>query len=100
MQYKHIGWCKEGTHDKVWGVICLQEPEHSYTTGKYATFWGRRGSKLQTKIVEGTNWKLHDMFLKKLDKGYKEVNKNDLDEVYPEFEEDLQRTAVWAMLKA
>jgi hypothetical protein len=27
------------------------------------------------------------------------INTARLDEVYPEFEEDLQKTAVWAMLK-
>jgi predicted DNA-binding WGR domain protein len=36
----------------------------------------------------------------KRNKGYKEVNKTDLDRVYPEFEQDLEQTAVWAMLSA
>lgn len=99
MRYVHIGWCREGNSDKVWGAICLQEPEYSYSEGKFVTFWGRRGAKLQTKIVEGNNWELHKMFQKKLDKGYKEVEKNELDEVYPEFQTDLEKTAFWATFK-
>ena len=39
-------------------------------------------------------------FEKKLEKGYVRVNKSRLDQVYPEFETDLQKTAVWAMLGA
>jgi len=100
MKYEHIGWCHEGNHDKVWGVICLQEPEHYYLHGKYVTFWGRRGAKLQTKIVEATKYEASELFRKKKNRGYTEVQKDHLDKVYPEFEEDLQRTAVWAMLKA
>jgi hypothetical protein len=100
MRYAYIGWCKEGTSDKVWGAICLQEPTASYRgDGKYVTFWGRRGAKLQTKIVEGSLWDVHQPFLKKLNKGYKEVDKNQLDEVYPEFQKDLEKTAFWATFK-
>ena len=39
------------------------------------------------------------MFRKKTNKGYKEVDKDLLDEVYPEFQTDLERTAFWATLK-
>lgn len=99
MRYAHIGWCKEGNHDKVWGAICLQEPEHWYTSGKYVTFWGRRGAKLQTKILECTEFKISEMFRKKTNNGYTPVYKQDLDEVYPEFQQDLEKTAFWATLK-
>lgn len=102
MKYKHIGWCKddETNSDKVWGVIELIAPTTSYNTdGKFVTFWGRREAKLQTKIVEGNNWDVHKLFLKKLDKGYEEIQEHQLDEVYPNFEKDLQKTAVWSMLK-
>jgi hypothetical protein len=100
MRYEYIGWCQEGTSDKVWGAICLQEPTTSYRgDGKYVTFWGRRGKKLQTKMVEGDKWDVHKLFVKKLDKGYKEVDKQKLDEVYPDFESDLEKTAMWAALR-
>ena len=103
MKYKYIGWCKdEKTNaDKVWGAICLREPTTSYSgDGKYVTFWGRRGKKLQTKLVEGSLWDVHHPFLKKLDKGYKEIQENQLDEVYPEFQQDLEKTAFWAALQS
>ena len=99
MRYAYIGWCKEGASDKVWGAICLQESESYYTSGKYVTFWGRRGAKLQTKIVQGTERAIGEMFRKKTNKGYKEVNRNELDEVYPEFQQDLEKTAFWATFK-
>lgn len=106
MKYEHIGWCKEGVHDKVWGVILLQEnvPSDKQFWGwsginKYITFWGRRGAKLQTKLVEDSAYSVSEMFRKKLNKGYKEVDKNELDDVYPEFQQDLEKTAIWATLK-
>lgn len=102
MRYAYIGWCKDEktNSDKVWGAIELVEPSTSYNgDGKYVTFWGRRGAKLQTKIVEGTRWDVHKPFLKKLDKGYKEIQEHELDEVYPEFKSDLEKTAFWATFK-
>jgi hypothetical protein len=78
----------------------LQAPSASYQgDGKFVTFWGRRGAKLQTKIVEGNNWTVHHLFLKKLDKGYEEIEEHRLDEVYPEFRTDLEQTAFWATFK-
>ena len=99
MKYEHIGWCKQGTADKVWGAICLQTPTAFYDDGKYVTFWGRRGAKLQTKIVEGNNWTIKEMFLKKQDKGYRSVELDELNTVYPEFQQDLEKTAFWATLR-
>ena len=102
MKYEHILWCKEDNHDKVWGIIRLQDnipwdtPYHA--TFDYVTFWGRRGKKLQTKCWAGRPNDVGEMAYKKLDKGYKEVDKTQLDIVYPEFEQDLEKTAVWAML--
>lgn len=101
MKYAHIGWCKEGNHDKVWGVILLSEvrPDMSWHQEfDYVTFWGRRGAKLQTKLWKGRPFDASEMFYKKKNKGYKEVQRNELDEVYPEFQQDLEKTAFWAML--
>lgn len=99
MRYAHIGWCTQDGSDKVWGAICLQEPESYYHKGKYLTVWGRRGAKLQSKLVECTSWAMVDAFSKKTRKGYTEVDKNQLDEVYPEFQSDLEKTAFWATFK-
>jgi hypothetical protein len=115
MRYAHIGWCQEGTHDKVWGVICLEETvrpcltdwdieEEKSTPGKYLVFWGRRGKKLQTKLAHHHRLWLDDaveeMFFFKLKKGYKQIDKSKLDTVYPEFEQDLEKTAIWAILRS
>ena len=104
MKYIHIGWCKEGIHDKVWGIILLAEDVNvsdawQFKTNKYVTFWGRRGAKLQTKLVNGTSYDADQMFHKKRLKGYEEIRQNELDEVYPEFQRDLEKTAFWATLK-
>lgn len=105
MKYVHIGWCHEDNHDKVWGIILIAEnvplsDAWHFPTNKYVTFWGRRGKKLQTKLWNGSSYDSEEMFRKKLKKGYESVKKNRLDEVYPEFEQDLEKTAVWAMLSA
>jgi predicted DNA-binding WGR domain protein len=106
MNFKFIGWFQEGTSDKVWGVMVLQRGTNHHTfggatgPGKYVTFWGRRGKKLQTKIFEDYEWNVDRLIESKVDKGYNRVNKNKLDEVYPEFETDLEKTAVWAILRA
>ena len=101
MIYQHIGWCHEDNHDKVWGVILLSKGRGSpwYEPNKFLSFWGRRGAKLQTKMFEGSDWTAEKMFRKKLDRGYQEVDKNRLDQVYPEFETDLEKTAIWAALR-
>jgi hypothetical protein len=106
MKYMWIGWMNEGSHDKVWGVIELVKAESSNglpygvaKNGKYCTFWGRRGKKLQTKIVDAHAWDIERQYFKKVDKGYEEVDLDKLNEVYPEFEDDLKKTAFWATFK-
>ena len=107
MKFTHIGWYRNEAEnsDKVWGIICIAEDVNiqdswSHTENKYVTFWGRRGKKLQTKLWEGSDWEANEMFRKKTRDGYVEVNKNKLDIVYPEFQDDLEKTAVWALLCA
>ena len=100
--YVFIGWLKEGQSDKVWGVIELSRGE------KYLTFWGRRGNKYQTKVVDSGkpsppfySWRGNELDKKiseKLEKGYRLVQKSELEKVYPEFEQDLQQTTFWTMM--
>jgi len=91
MNFSYVGWCKEKNHDKVWGVIEL-------APCNYTTFWGRRGKKLQTKSFSGPSYEIDKLIRQKSNKGYVGINKENLDVVYPEFEQDLEKTAVWAML--
>ena len=97
MKYEFIGWCKQDNHDKVWGAIKLR-PVTQFEMD-VVIFWGRRGKKLQTKIIRTSMWSLETMINSKIDKGYTPINHSKLDEVYPEFEKDLSKTAMWAMLK-
>ena len=107
MKYKFIGWCRDEVEnaDKVWGVIEVATDidgagKFSWNPkNKYVTFWGRRGKKLQTKIVVDSVWNMDKVFDKKQDKGYARVDITRLNEVYPEFEDDLSKTAFWAMFK-
>lgn len=112
IKYHFIGWCKSGGHDKVWGIIQLTNNEApnmswiDWTENDFVTVWGRRGRALQTKIYKNTT--LYSMrqlaekkqFKSKPEECYVEVDKNKLDEVYPEFEKDLEETAFWSKLKA
>jgi hypothetical protein len=103
MNILYVGWCKDGTHDKVWGAISLTDPSprlRHWDESKFVTFWGRRGKTLQTKIQTTSQYKIEREFEKKLDKGYKKISLEKLDEVYPEFREDLEKTAFWSILKS
>lgn len=92
MIYEYIGWCNQDNHDKVWGIIRLHEMV-------CIIFWGRRGAKLQTKKINLYLWEANELFYKKIKRGYQRVNIDCLNEVYPEFQKDLEKTAIWATLK-
>jgi hypothetical protein len=122
MKYTFIGWCKEGTHDKVWVCININNSLTDYACqSTYLTVWGRRGKALQHKIIV-ENYPKHYYDLQedhdnsslaiehswshvvgkkineKIKKGYQSIDEAHLNEVYPEFEEDLNMLAVWATL--
>lgn len=93
MNYEFIGWCREDNHDKVWILLDLGER-------RFASVWGRRGKKLQSK-TQTLSWHEADKLVdSKIRKGYNKVSEQELDTVYPEFKQDLESTAVWALLGA
>lgn len=104
INYRWIGWCHEDKHDKVWGVIDLGQTRSPNWTGiggwdhTFVTFWGRRGKKLQTKVSEQMPYEIDRLIDSKEKKGYIAVDSKRLDAVYPEFQTDLEQTAVWAIL--
>ena len=103
INYHWIGHCKEGTSDKVWGMIRLTDngryPEDA--SQDYVAFWGRRGKRLQTKIHHSIwSYDADKLCDKKLDNGYRSIDVNRLEDVYPEFEQDLEKTAMWSMLRS
>jgi predicted DNA-binding WGR domain protein len=109
MKYEFIGWCRdeEKNQDKVWICIHLSGSrmnpmDYNHLTwgaqGKYLTVWGRRGKKLQHKVVEAVGYEMLKLINAKRSKGYALVDKTELDLVYPEFQEDLEKTAAWGLL--
>lgn len=102
INYRFIGWCKDEDHDKVWVAIIINESleyeKYGWGSLRWVTVWGRRGKKLQHKVFEGNQNDLNRVVDSKTSKGYRSVSRNDLDLVYPEFQTDLEQTAVWAIL--
>ena len=98
--YFWIGHCKEGSSDKVWGILTIREDSDYKWQGDYVVFWGRRGAKLQTKIHKDTSeYTMERLADKKESKGYQKIDLTRLNEVYPEFEKDLSKMAFWAQFK-
>lgn len=112
MNFKWIGWCQEGSSDKVWAVCVLRGNQYFYHSGsgvnktgvnieKYATIWGRRGKSLQCKIFDANSLhEVDDKIRQKQNKNYVGIDQAKLDAVYPEFQSDLEQSAFWAMLQA
>jgi predicted DNA-binding WGR domain protein len=97
VNYKYIGWYSEDNSDKVWA--CIQLPGGEWYK-KFLTVWGRRGKKLQSKLIETSVSEMEKLIRSKNSKGYREIPQDRLTEVYPEFEQDLEKTAAWSMLMA
>ena len=97
VNYKYIGWCSVDNSDKVWACIQLSGDRWH---GKYLTVWGRRGKRLQSKIIDVSDRDIGNLIRSKDAKGYREIPEDKLNEVYPEFESDLEKTAFWATLMA
>jgi predicted DNA-binding WGR domain protein len=97
INYKYIGWCSEDNSDKVWACIQLSGDRWG---GKFLTVWGRRGKRLQSKLIESNNYDMGKLVGSKDAKGYVEIPEDKLNQVYPEFKQDLERTAAWGMLRA
>ena len=97
VDYRYIGWCSEDNSDKVW--VCIQLSGDRWY-GKYLTVWGRRGKQLQSKIIDVSDRDIGNLIRSKNNKGYREIPEDKLNEVYPEFEQDLEKTAFWATLMA
>jgi predicted DNA-binding WGR domain protein len=90
-----IGWCKnpKDNSDKVWGVILVDTntPDNTYRNHaqKYAFCWGRRGKTLQLKVLSKYESEIDALIRSKVKKGYTHIPNEDLADVYPEFEYDI-----------
>jgi predicted DNA-binding WGR domain protein len=96
MNFKFIGWCNTDNHDKIWGLVTLRE---GLSEGAYLIFWGRRGKKLQTKIHKDASWGIWDKINSKRERGYVDIKIDEISKDYPDFEHELNKKVVWAMLK-
>ena len=96
MDYKFIGWNTTDGADKVWGAIYMED--RTNIRPKVLIFWGRRGKKLQTKM-DREGWDLDKLIREKTQKGYNKIDNRHLKTVYPEFQNDLEKTTMWALLK-
>jgi hypothetical protein len=92
-QFLFIGWCRVGGHDKVWAVIELERNR------RYASIWGARGKKLQSKILDRDVGEVSLLIGSKKRKYYEECSVEKLQAVYPEFQTDLEQMAFWTALK-
>ena len=75
MDIQFLGWCKNEKSDKVWGIVKKGEM-------LYVTFWGRRGAKLQKKMIEMDFWDADKLIHSKKKKGYLEIPKDDMEMVH------------------
>lgn len=100
-----VGWMKDGKSDKVW--ICYYlGPTADGNEYKYVSLYGRRGKALRISRFQEPAWwhspcprdVASTKINSKVNKGYKEIPKDKLNEVYPEFEEDIAMSAVVAEL--
>ena len=75
MDIQFLGWCRNEKSDKVWGIVKKDEC-------LYVTFWGRRGGKLQKKMIEMDRYDASTLIRSKVKKGYDEVMKDDMEMVH------------------
>ena len=99
INYRFIGWCKEGRHDKVWIAMKLSEYDtETGEWGKVLTLWGRRGGRLRSKIVDD-DFNLSTLIKKKRDHGgYMQLSAEHLAKAYPMFKADLEKHFIWSQL--
>ena len=95
-----IGWCKQGTSDKVWGAIPLENINQLFLQNfRWMIFWGKRGNKLQTKLSETSVYLITTELDKKIEKGYRVIQPDQLHTVYADFKQDLDLLLMWHKLK-
>lgn len=112
-EIKFFAWCKEGTHDKVWGFVEFKNapdgvqlpngtwrkphPWEQLPPGSLYNFWGRRGKTYRFKRHYG-RWGLQDLknlAHKKLHPSgdkvpYKEVSRDQIEAICPGFADEFE----------
>lgn len=103
-EFMFIGWNQEGTSDKIWGYFLRPTPEAETKTWITKTwghncciFWGRRGKAMQFK-ADTTGYSLDKLREGKLKKGYKQISRDKLLEIWPTFIEEAEAKLMWDVL--
>ena len=94
MKVLFLGWCRDGTHDKVWGIALYQQGSWEHGVHTYATFWGRRGKKLQKKLVQMDLYDAMKLIHQKVGKGYREYAPEEASKIYESFPKDIFKVAL------
>lgn len=107
IQFRHFGWFKDGTSDKIWGWFTIGD--------KVYNFWGPRGSQKLVKLKFKQFTKYSDTYSneyevkrvtrEKRNKGYRDVDlkvENDVlvevEKIYPGFTDHLKKSMFIAKL--
>lgn len=88
INFLYIGWCNEGTSDKIWCAITVG--------GNYYAAWGARGKKVSFK-KHNNRWELSNVQEKKARK-YMTIPRSRLDHLVPDFAEKVDECLVMAIL--
>lgn len=85
LELEWAGWYKSTTSDKLWGIL-------KSSNGTYYNFWCRRGSKMNFKQT------LRPKYSHKSQKGYKSIDLEMLETIYPGFMQEAINTLVIKIL--
>lgn len=78
------GWFKEGSSDKIWGILEVG--------GANYNFWCRRGARMQFKRTDSMK------YWHKSDKGYRSITAEKLEEIYPGFFAEAESNLVFNLM--
>jgi hypothetical protein len=93
LKFYWIGWCTEGTSDKVWGYC--GDASNPVSRDSFV-FWGRRGRRLRFKSDNRAS--AHHTRSQKEDKGYIGVTEQQLKQHWPNFVDDLNSELCFSIL--
>lgn len=79
-----VGWFRDSTSDKLWGILKVGDA--------YYNFWCRRGAKMQFKRTKDIKYG------HKIKKGYVEITTTTLEDIYPRFFNEAQSNLVFALM--
>lgn len=103
-EFGFIGWCKEGTSDKIWGYFYrpTDVSNNRYITKHHGwnvcVFWGRRGKAMQFK-PDHSGYDLEKLVREKQNKkNYVPISQGKLFEIWPTFIQEAEGKLMWEVL--